>query len=530
MLKDLPKYVEIMFTSIFDSGPEELKYVGMEMARPYEAYIERTKVRSGRKRNIRDKHNSRIAPTKGFPIEEKDFYMVKIYVSWHGEIMETKQFLPFPDQDGLLKINGSTFSFSPVLADRNISVTKDSVFVPLELREKLTFRRTTHTLYKNGILYTATIANENIYRGSKNKKSSLKQILPHFLFAKYGLVTAFKKFLDTDIVVGEGDEINNVDFPIHQWDIYESTREKPAKFARVGAYVGSEIKFAIKRKDVKKHFLLNQMIGGAYYLIDRFPERIERQHIDNPQLWRRIFAIVIKDKNTTFDVMLEQADRNIRSIDTYVDPMTRNSFKRHGVEVDDFYELLAYIGEIFTPRMRSAGETINYYDKKLILLRYICESLIYRVNQFVYTISRYKANKPDRLILPKSIKQQLSSNLYPTILESINDKNACINSFSTSSDNKLFDLSTLVIQQSDYNRPNKKNKISPLDDASKKISASMLEVLSPLGATKNEPAGTNRLNPFVIIDKKNGFEIVQREELRETVDRVRNAIGTDTQN
>lgn len=528
MLQEIEQYIRVMFTSIFDTGPEELKFLGIEMAKPWEAYLERTKVRSGRKMNVRDNKNTKIAPSKGFPIEDKNFYMIKVSISWDNEKIDTiKIFIPFLDQDGLIKINGSVFSLSPVLSDKNISVDKNNIFCPIELREKLTFRKVSHNLYKNGAFYTSTIAHENIYRGKKDsgKNASLKQILPYFLFAKYGMIGAFKRYLDTDIVTGMGDEINTTDFPIKIWDIYESTKHKPTKFSKPGAYYGTDLKIAIRRKDITKNFLLNQMIGGVYYLADRYPEKIELKHLDNTQLWRQLFAYIIKDKNSTLEVMLEQADRNIRSIDTYLDPITKSMFHRNGVDVDNFYDLLAYIGEVFVTKMRSDNSTTNYYEKRLVLLKHIVEPLVCRVNDFVYTVNRTKANKPDKKILPKVIRKLVATRIYSTTLESINNKNSCINSFSTSSDNMLFDLQTLVVSQSDHNRPKNKNKPNPLDDPSKKISASMLEVLSPLGATKSEPSGTNRLNCFVDIDTEKDFSIKKRESLYKIIEDVTIAIS-----
>lgn len=528
MLAEIEDYIKVMFKAIFDTGPEELQFLGIEMAKPYEAYIERTKVRSGRKSNVRDAKNAKIAPSKGFPIEDKNFYMIKVFISWRGEkIDSTKVFLPFPDDLGLIRINGSLFSFSPVMADKNISVDKNNIFCPIELCEKLTFRRLSHNLYKNGTFYTSTIAHENIYRGKRDatKNPSLKQILPYFLFAKYGMIGAFKRYLDTDIVTGMGDEINTTDFPVEEWDIYESTKRKPAKFSRPGMYIGTDLKVAIRRKDITKNFLLNQMIGGVYYLADRYPEKIEIKHLDNTQLWRQLFAYIIKDKNSTLEVMLEQADRNIKSIDTYLDPITKAMFQRNGVYVDNFYDLLAYIGEVFVTKIRNSNSTTNYYDKRLVLLKHIVEPLVVRVNDFVRQVNRTKANKPGKEILPKVIKQLLSTRIFPTVLESINNKNSCINSFSTSSDNMLFDLLTLVVSQSDHNRPKNKNKPNPLDDPSKKISSSMLEVLSPLGATKSEPSGTNRLNCYVEINTAKDFSIERRKSLTEIIDAVERAIS-----
>ena len=477
-MKQVEGYVDKIFRSASEGFPEGLVYHRMEHCTPNEEYAE----------TVKKKNNKRTYETA-----RSDVYMVKLIFSWRKEVIVRFMYLPYVRDGGLIYILGALYSISAVLNDTPISVGLNDIFIPLTCA-KNTYERTIHHYYINNDLASEFVIWSNFYlkdvemmksRGRPTIKAN--SCLAHYLFAKYGVKETFNRFGHTDIVVGTTDTINSETYPEDKWCVCYST--KPALKG-----TGSNLALAIKRDEWSP--LLAGLVGGFFYVVDLFPDRVLPEYLDGTDdelsLWRILLGHVIFATDVSEGKLLVDINIHIEYFDGYIDASARDDLAGAGIIVDNIYQLLAHIIETFPERIMAASNTIgSMYGKRLSVLRYVCLPITKEVFKFMFRL-RKMTGKP--VTTAMDISNIMNKFLKPDLIMSINRDHGEVKPIASSSDNKAMNITNAIVLQAQSNGIGGAKAKSSLYDPGRQLHASIAEAGSLTHLPKSEPSGRSRAN------------------------------------
>lgn len=514
-IKQVERYIDNIFRCAEVGLPEGLVYRGYSRCTPQEEY----NVMSSRRNNNR----------RCIEMSRSDVYLVKYNFSFHGEELRPRfLYLPFVSDGAMIRVLGATFNISPILADKAISVGVDSIFIPLN-RDKLTFKRLTHAYLVDG----ERRENHNIIwskihhppekrgRETSNRRMVVMSATPaHYLFCKYGVTEAFRRFANVDVRIGYED-INKTNHPADQWVIYSSTRLRP-RGVKDKQYFPTNLKMAVPRS-VCRNNLVEGMVGAFFYLADHFPDRIHAEEIDEPTLWMVLMGHIELEPGIGEGKMLNGITSHIESLDDYIDGMVKGWLADDGIVVNDIYELFAYIIETMPEAVaQSSTQVASMYGKRLTVLRYLLSDIITAIFKWMFEL-RKKSKQGSRILTKKDVMDSMQKHLRPELITRVNQKHVEVAGVSSPTDNKLFKITSAVIQQSSSTSHKPKQNRSYANDPSKILHASVAEIGSLNNLPKSEPTGRSRLNPFVQTNPDG--TVRQNPELKGMLDRLQESIN-----
>lgn len=499
-IRKVEGYVDRIWRCAEEDFPEGLKYLGFSHCTPQEEYavlVER--------------------PQSTLELARSDVYMVKYQLSWHGELLKPcYMYLPYVNDAGIVNIRGSVFSISPVLADKAISVVGDSIFIWLN-RDRLTFNRVIQHFYANGERESVSVVHSAIHHlGKKAQKGAVRPVvrgvhtLAHYLFAKYGVTRTFSEKANTDVVVGYAETVNAETYPPEEWIICSSTMRKPLR-VRDRNYVGSSLLLAIRKADYNT--ATTSLIGGFFYVVDHFPQRIEPDYIDETQLWMVLLGHLIFGGDGSEGKLVEDISAHLRSLDGYLDNESKQYLRSDDINCEDLYDLFMYVIESYPTRVAQATSSLaSMYDKRLMVLRYVLSDITRAINTFMYRL-----NANTKKVLTASDIRSLMDRLlkYNKIME-INRGHGEVSGISSPGDNKYFKITSTVVPQT--NSSGTRSKKGSLIDPANFLHCSFADVGNYLTPSKSVPTGQGRINPCVEISPDG--VIVRNAERRELLDEV----------
>lgn len=511
-VKYAAQYIDRVFRCAEQGFPEELKYLDCKRCTPEEEY----------RQTIRRGGNNRI-----YEITESNIYMMKFRFSFKEEGMEEKiieryLYLPYLKDGGLLTLRGSTFAVSPVLADRAFSISSNRVFIPLTIAKVMFERSMSHHFISGDKLETVYVIWSPIHNLNKGKSSvSGKSTLMHYLFCKVGVTRAFAEYGNCDVVIGEGNEINETDFPPDKWIITSSTRRKPRRL-KVTNYVGSDLKLAIPREQYSPTIAC--MIGGFFYIVDHFPHRVRAEYVDDTRLWKTLLGHLIfpagdsEGRRVSEGKYVEDIELHLQSLDRYIDEIVKEDLRKSGIYCDDIYGLFMYVIETFSHgTMRDISAAASMYGKKITVLRYLLNDLINNINLFMFRVGGTK-----KKLTVSAVESAMNTFLKPNLIMRANNQHGEVNIISSPGDNKVFKITSNLVLQTDTSGGRAgKGKMS-VDDPSRWLHASIAEVGSYCNLPKSSPDGRGRINPYVKVDHDGLIE--RNESHRALLDGVQKMI------
>lgn len=221
-LNQLEEYIDAQIRSICAGMPKGVRYSHYEVCTPDEEYAEITRERGSK---------------RFFNLAKTTIYLVKYYFEFtdtFGEIHTIVKHihLPYVQQGGTITISGTEMHLIPVLSDKVFTVNKGSIFVRL-VQDRNNFYRMYHSLVMNGRRETRYVAHAVIYRNSAKSKNNSKAkhkpktVLPHYLFARYGVKGAFERYAGISPIFGDKTTITQEKYPEDEWYICQSTNTPP---------------------------------------------------------------------------------------------------------------------------------------------------------------------------------------------------------------------------------------------------------------------------------------------------------------
>lgn len=508
-LKKVFSFVDALIKSASNGFPEGLVYNGYKVCTPTEEFNELIRRRSSK-------------PV--FEIARNDLVMVRYHFSFNGEELEPRYlYLPYVQEAGLITIRDATYSISPVLADKSISVGDNRIFIPLE-GAKLTFERISHNFYLNGERETVDVIYSKIYNRSAKgvavggiPKVTAKHTLMHYLLCKYGLRETFKRFCNVDILVGTSITINEDEIDTSVWHICSSTKFKP-KGVKSKFYIASDLKIAIKTHDY--NVTTSSMIGSFFYILDHFPDRVKTEYVDDVILWRILLGHLIFGSDSGEGRLIDDVNSHMNSVDEYMDDHSKDRLIKDGINVDTIYDLFVYIiGSLPLMLLESENSEATMYNKQIMILRYVLFDINKAIYNFKYAVMKMNKDKISKKEILKAMQFQLKTD----VICKINRQHGEISSISSPGDNKYFKITATLIPQTSATGGSKRSKgKSSLFDPSKFLHSSIAEVGSYTNQPKSQPDGRTRINPYVMIDDEGN--ILRNPKFIELINNVQKKI------
>jgi hypothetical protein len=476
-LKLTEAYVDKVMHCAAMSFDPRLEFVRSIRCTPEEEFQEIIKPRYGH-----GKHTYELA--------QSDVYLQKMLFKWEGQLMEPRYlYLPFVRQAGTMHIRGPLYTVSSVIADVSISVAKNGLFMPMT-RDKLTIDRTSYSFGTNTGSETSWVVWSAIHRYAKDnaKRVGVTCTLAHYLFCKYGLQQTFKKFANTDIVVGNR-EINNNSYPEDKWVICHGHGIAP-KGVYQRNFTPHTTRIAIPKENW--NHLTKSLMAGLFYVLDHFSYRANPAFFDDPRYWRILMGRIIFRSDHDGKLALD-VDVHMESLDQYVDQMVIQSLEQSGIYCNDIYEFFIYVINNIHDIIMGA-DLASMYGKKLMVLRYVLLDITRAIFEFTYKLNNNGKKVLDRAAVVKTMGTYFNRDL----IFNLSRQHGEVSNITIPGDSTMLKhTSNAVLQEDATGRRSKGKGRGVISNPSKMLHASIIECGSYIYLPKSDPTGRNRLNPFV---------------------------------
>lgn len=508
-VKYAEQFIERTLYSAQSRFPEGLTFKTLERCTPQEQWQEIARKRGG---------------TRTYEVAHSDLYLVKLIFDFKGEEIKRFLFLPFVKPGGIITLRGSTFAISPVLADKALSVGTDTIFLPMSMA-KIKFEKAVQHYLADGKHVSGYVIWSMLYNRSAESLRSegrpsvqANTTMVHYLFCKFGVKETFKRFFETDVVIGH-DEITAEKYPADKWIILRSTKIKPKKL-KERYYVGSDIAIAIPREQYNSNTI--GAITGFFYVVDHFPNRVKAEYLhgeDELRLWKVLLGKLIFPAGVNEGKLITDINTHFISLDGYLDDQVRDNLRDDGIMCEDIYDLFIYIILNFADRTaKSVNDVNSMYGKRLTVLRYILYDITSHIFKFMFKLT----NNTQKQLTKENIIDAMNFNLRPDLIMRLNHRHGEVASISVPGDNMVFKVTSNLVMQTDSSGLGSRSK-GNMHDPTKMLHSSIAEIGSYLHLPKSEPTGRGRINPFIEINDDGLVE--RRERYRALLDEIQRKIN-----
>jgi len=191
--------------------------------------------------------------------------------------------------------------------------------------------------YTSGGFYDHFIVTSRLFHGTIANKKYGETTLVHYMLAKFGFLKTLQKFGlsrgDIDFTPVVGDDTDQ--FEYFAGRIYnDKTEDGPGLFLRV--------RKTLLGDDQTKKFVVNIL----YTLSNFHIQNMDNVYAEQGSIWKTMLGVILFP-DPAGPKANSNAESHLNSVDSFIDPMTRNRLRAFGVMIDDIYDLLVYIfGEI----------------------------------------------------------------------------------------------------------------------------------------------------------------------------------------
>lgn len=483
-------YVDSIFRAVANGFPAPFEYVKGTRCLPQEEFNEITRKKGSR---------------RTFDVAVSYIYMMEYTFRNGPDVIKRYMHLPYAGDAGEIYLGGSRFVISPVLADRVISKSPESVFIRLN-RARLTFERLVHHFMVDveqfgqprGRRETAQVCWSLIYNRSIDSREDrptvkAKTTLGHYLFCKYGFDEAFKRTVGFVPVVGTHETINNQAFNEQDWVICASTQFKPVKTYTSKLYNPTKLRLAIPRAQFNA--TVRNLVCDFFYIVDHFPDEMLPEYVNNTRQWKILMGRLLFPLHHGVGRMADDIDEHIGSLDEYIDEVMKVKFNDINLPIDDIYQLFAIIIERFNEWVLEGEQRINsLYDKELSILYYVLDEITKQINKFYFKLKAASKKGP---VGTKEIISMMNQTIKPGLVFSITKKHGEVSTISAPGDNKAFKITSVMVPQAASNKALGRADSGGGIDPSKFLHASVADIGGYSNLPKSDPSGHSRINPYL---------------------------------
>ena len=535
-MKYVEEFLDGQIRSICKGFPKALRYVGYKRCESQEEYEEITRLRSNR---------------RTFDLAHSSVYMVKYFFVFTDLLGTEHQItryihLPYVTKAGIMSISGTNYHIIPILSDKVITPSNNSIFVRLT-QDKNNIFRIYNTFVMDDKRRVCHIAWATIHgspdakrSGSHTKRS--KTLLAHYIFGRYGFSGAFSRYTGTVPVYGYGDDINVERYPASDWIICQSTMTKPDS-CQEKFYTPNQIRLAIPRD--KWSNTMEAFVSGFFYVTDHYPDRFAlpsmfgeaidadgvisvtdkklsveerneklRARVEDKSLWMILVGLILfgslRGENVLYKEMVEHFD----SLQDYLDEASQKKLLEKDILLENYYDLLAYVAININEIIRDAGETgMNVYGKNLEVLSYVFYDITHGFTSMKFALVKAASRRP---LTHKNVVANFQQFVKPGKIFMIHTGKIISKAVSYSGDHMYPTITSVMTEQENRAGATRGQKSRTVVGPQHRIELSMIAVGSVLNLPKASPTPLSRINPWITIDEKTGT-VVENPKLSKLI-------------
>lgn len=482
-LEDVDERLHDVLRGAAKGFPDGLVYEGIERVSPQDTFKYMT-------------HPKASYTKQQFDLSRTDAFLVKIKFSFKGEkCMDQYLFLPFVDDCSRMHIRNSLFYIKPVVADTLISVEGDYIFVPLT-STRANFYKKRYTILKNNIpeyhnMVYAMIHHElaSLHRQYKNKAVKLRILTnTHYLFTKHGVLETFRRYEDTDIVVG-GEEINHETYPSSKFTIVQSTGKKPEGHPDK-SWVSHGIRVAVPNDRTTPSVMA--MLTSMFFTLDNYPHNLTPEWILDANWWRRVMGTIVFGTDMPDSEAFNKANEHLHSVDGYFDGIAMEEALSKGIFVDDMYGFIHHLMVNFSEYIKGESEkgANCMYDKRLTVSRYI----MIDVYANIYKAINFSKKKPVGMTR-EDVERMLSKAFKLRQVYELNKGLQYVSTIMSPADCRIFKITSSVVPQQKTQPKSGEVSKAALRDPKRRLDISHIECGAVTHLPKSHPIGDATVAP-----------------------------------
>jgi len=480
-------YLDSVWREVAQSFPPGLKYMGCRELTPLEEFALRTRRTSSRPPQI--------------DLARCDLRMVRFDLTYNGAPLDPVHLqVPFFGAGGSFHLSGSLYQYSPILADRVISVNRNGIFVKL-LQTKIIFHRVIYYYNTNNPGKSQEIMPVvwgRIWNGSLDKPTGATKVnghstIAHYLFAQFGVKETFKRFADADVVYGDANQINESNYPRDKWIICTSANVQIGGRRRKHVEP-NELHVAVLRSQYTH--LVKTLIAGIFYVTDRFTYRRDYMRIENKDRWRVMLGVLLFGRDKNEGALLADIDDHLKSMGRYVDAIATHNLRKVGYEITDIYELFILIlNRIDAWIIEGDSSSSSLYKKEFSTLYNLYFNITSAIFHFLFELEKQQRRTG---LSERHINEQLRAVIKPGLIFALKSGHGEVWVSDYVGSNMLLKCTSIITPQ---HKATQGGRSSPTTDPARRLDKSHLEVYPVAGMTKAEPMGGTRINPFLNISE-----------------------------
>jgi len=491
--------------------PEGFDYIGFEILTPTEEYIVRG--------DGRNKQASRQESFKeGFQYLLTDTYYVRFSFKNGDYQLDRHMQIPFTRRGGITHLNGTRYGISAVIKTRGVSITPKGFFVSFDSNQ-VTFEHSPRHFLVNGTTRHFYLPiSDDLHRFKKKGARNYHPPLVGWLFAKWGPKEAFKRYLNVDLKVYEVDDHTLADLDTNIWAVCRAPlqyrNERFCQFAVV-----------IRKTELTENVEI--FIGTLFYVAVFYGDRIGVDVIDNITLWRILLGYSVHGENEFSDhkhlVMIEKHLNE--SVDKLLDPIFESQLLQEGLEFGDIYDFFYHIVTLYTDkRGNTASNLANVWGRYLTCAEYVLVGIRHNIRKCMWELKDAAKNATTGeagLPISKSrLSNIINRKISADILTNISTGHGEVAPIQVTTDNMLIGVTSRAIDETDTKKgAGSGKKVSDLNDPTKHLHASWIEVGSVANVPKSAPYGLAILSPYLevnqwgkIVRKEKNIEVLNKAQ------------------
>lgn len=489
--------------------PEGFDYIGYDVIPVEDEYAVQAEGKVKKRSSMK---------SSGFQHSVTDTYLVR-YNFKNGDDEFPKYIeIPFTRRGGIMYIRNVKYSIMPVIKTKGLSVTPKGYFVEFP-SNRVNFERQPRSFLINGSTEHVYIpVTTELHRGKKDGGARFKPPLIGWLFARYGIKNAFAQFLGIDVEI-----YHDNDPKLHTLDTNEfAVCRAPLPYKKE---TRSQFAVVIPREQLTPTAMI--FIGTMFYVASFQGNRLTVEYLDDPALWMVMLGYSIFGSNKHGDQhIIAEIDTHLGNVEQMMDDVFRKELFMEGIECGDIYEFLFYIADQTTKMDESRTSNLsNLWGRYLTCSEYVTAQIRYGIQKAAWELIRAGMDGNKRALgLPVS-KQKVSSiihrNIHTDTIQRIVTNHGEVAPFLVTTDNMLVGVTSRAIDQTDARKMSGAGKkMIDLNDPTKHIHASFLEVGSVANLPKSSPFGWAILNPYMELNETG--RIVPKKENVEELAAVQN--------
>jgi hypothetical protein len=263
------------------------------------------------------------------------------------------------------------------------------------------------------------------------------------------------------------------------------------------------------------------LVGGFYYIVDRFPDMVDLECLDWTLLWRRLLTQLINLNVEVEKKALEEMDAHFESLEQYMDDLIRSKLAAAGLPNDSFFSVLAYLIEHFEAITLSAKPSNMIEEKRLDVVRPFFRELITCVSRIAFAMMHLSGNRLNE----KNVRQEFSKrdNFPSEHIKNVNSGHGAVTVLNSATDCFLYSVTKALVPQNKLDMEHRpKMKTYEMRDPALALDATQAAVSTFQFITKGDPTGRSSINHFLELNPDGSIRM--NAELEATLNAVAKAI------